>query len=393
MSLPQADIIVVGAGPAGLQAAIAAAGRGASVLVFDKKTAIGVPVRCGEFFPRKEEMLNLLPGSEDLGHLFEMPSDAISNVCERLRIYSPLGKCWEFPFRAYVLDRVILEQRLAEEASMLGVQFRLGYTVRVFENSGRVAVGPTRPESVEAKVVIAADGFPSVTASTAGLDSDRYDVRRNVAINYQYLIEDLSIESDVTEMYTGTSIAPGGYGWIIPKSRSAANVGVGVRTLFMKAGKARDSLDHFVYRYHLTADKLRSGRIRTMIADVLPIDGAISRTYRSRMLSVGDSAGMVMPTNGGGIPTAMVSGHIAGDVAALHVERDEPLSNYEVRWKKALGRELTASTRMRRFADVFMHHDRLFDCTMRILGTDGIKKVLTCKIPSGVDIVMRLLGY
>lgn len=393
MSLSQVDVIIVGAGPAGLQAAIAAAGRGASVLVFDKKTMIGVPVRCGEFFPRKKEMLGLLPGSEDLAHLFEIPSDAISNTCERLRIYSPLGKCWEFPFEAYVLDRATLEQHLAEEARKLGAQFRLGRTVQLFHNSRQLKVGPTEPESVEAEVVIAADGFPSATASTAGLLSDRYKLRENAAINYQYLMEDLSIESDVTEMYTGTCIAPGGYAWIIPKSRTAANVGVGVRTPFMKVGKARDHLDHFVLRYPLTADKLRSGIIRTMITDVLPIDGAVSKTYSNRLLSVGDSAGMVMPTNGGGIPPAMVSGHIAGEVAALHVLRGEPLSNYEARWKKALGRELAASTRMRRLADAFMRHDRLLDCAMRILRTDGIKKVVTCKIPSGLDSVMKLLGY
>lgn len=387
------DVIVVGAGPAGLQAAIAAAGRGASVVVFDKKTAIGVPVRCGEFFPRKEEMLSLLPGSEDCAHLFEIPSDAISNTCERLRIYSPLGKCWCFPFEAYVLDRVTLEQHLAEDARKLGAQFRLGRAVQLFDVTGQPRVGPTESESVRAEVVIAADGFPSATASTAGLLSDRYKLQGNTAINYQYLMEDLNIESDVTEMYTGTRIAPGGYAWIIPKGRTAANVGVGVRTPFMKVGKARDHLEHFVQRYPLTANKLRSGIIRTMIADVLPIDGAVSRTYSNRLLSVGDSAGMVMPTNGGGIPTAMVSGHIAGEVAALHVLRGEPLSNYEARWQKALGRELSASTRMRRLADVFMRNDRLLDGAMRILRTDGIRKVVTCKIPGGLDIVMKLLGY
>ena len=100
-----------------------------------------------------------------------------------------------------------------------------------------------------------------------------------------------------------------------------------------------------------------------------------------------------MPTNGGGIPTAMVSGRIAGEVAALHVKKNAPLSTYEASWKEALGRELAASTRMRRFADVFMPHDMLYACTMRILGTEGIKKTVTCKIPARVSILMRLLGY
>jgi digeranylgeranylglycerophospholipid reductase len=385
-------VIIAGAGPAGLQAAIAAAEQGASVLVFDKKTEIGVPVRCGEFFPCKEEMLDLLPGSWDFAPLFEIPPDAIANTCGRLRIFSPRGKCWEFPFKAYVLDRVALEQRMAREASELGAEIRLGCPVRVFRNDRHIKVGATERESVEGQVVIAADGFPSVVAASGGLSCDRYAFARNVAINYQYMMDGLDIESDVTEMYMGTSVAPGGYGWIIPKSSTTANIGVGVRTTF-KSGKWKTLLSHFVDEYSLTADRLHAGRIQTMIADVLPIDGAVSTTYSDRVMLVGDAAGMVMPTNGGGIPTAMVSGRIAGQVAALHVKKNEPLSSYEARWKKVFGRELCVSTRMRRFADAFMPHDLLFDWSMRLLGTAGIKKVVTCKIPSGLGPLMRLFGY
>jgi len=386
------DVIVAGAGPAGLQAAIAAAEQGASVLVFDKKSTIGQPVRCGEFFPCKEEMLDLLPGSADFAHLFEIPSDAITNTCETLRIFSPQESRWEFPFKAHVLDRVVLEQRMAKEASNLGAEIRLGRPVRIFGNNGQIRVGPTEEESFKAEVVIAADGFPSISAKSGGLSCDRYLLPENVAINYQYVMDDLDIDSDVTEMYIGTSIAPGGYGWIIPKSSTAANVGIGIRTTF-KSAKGKDRLDYFVRSYSLTADRLRSGRIRTMIADVVPVDGAVPKSYSDRLILAGDAAGMVMPTNGGGIPTAMVSGRIAGEVAALHVKRREPLSSYETRWKTAFGRELYASTRMRRFADFFMSHDRLSDCTMRMLGTAGIKNVITCKVPSGVGILMRLLGY
>jgi digeranylgeranylglycerophospholipid reductase len=386
------EVIITGAGPAGLQAAIAAAERGASVLVFDKKTTVGAPVRCGEFFPCKEEMLDLLPGSRNFAHLFEIPSDAITNTCETLRMFSPRGKCWEFPFNAHVLDRLILEQHMAKEAHNLGVEIKLGHAVRAFENDGKIRVGATEQDSYEAKVVIAADGFPSMTAASGGLSCDRYALPENVAINYQYVVDDLDIEPSVTEMYTGASIAPGGYGWIIPKDATTANIGIGIRTTF-KSGRGKDHLDYFVHGYPLTTEKLRQGSVRTMIADILPVDGAVSKTYSERILLAGDAAGMVMPTNGGGIPTAMVSGRIAGEVAALHVKRNEPLSTYEARWKKALGCELTASTRMRRFADVFMPYDILYAFTMRILGTAGIKKVVTCKIPGRVGVLMRLLGY
>jgi digeranylgeranylglycerophospholipid reductase len=386
------DIIVIGAGPAGLQAAISAAEQGASVIVFDKKTTVGAPVRCGEFFPSKEEMLNLLPASRDFAHLFEIPSDAIANTCETIRMFSPSGKCWEFPFTAHVLDRSIFEQRMAKDARKLGVEIRLGHAAHIFENGSKLKVGTDEQDSFQVRAVIAADGFPSVAYNLRELPRDRYSLPENVAVNYQYVMDGLNVESRVTEMYTGTSIAPGGYGWIIPKSSASANVGIGIRTTF-KSGRGKDHLDHFVRSYPPTMGKLRLGRIQTMIADVLPVDGALSKTCSDRVLLAGDAAGMVMPTNGGGIPTAMVSGRIAGEVAALHVKRNVPLSTYETRWKMALGRELTASARLRRFADVFMPYDVLYDYSMRLLRTAGIKKVVTCKIPSGLGVLMRLLGY
>mgnify|MGYP002153769211 CR=1 FL=1 len=386
-------VVVVGAGPAGLHAAIAAAEQGVSVLLFDKKTTIGVPVKCGEFFPSKDVMLDLLPGTRQFSDLYDVPSNAISNDCDTLRMYSPRGKRWEFSFDARVLDRSTLEQLLAEKAHKLGVDIRLGRPARVFRHSRQLSVGPTESQSVAADVIIAADGFPSTTASSGGISSDQYVHPGNVATNYQYLMEDLDIEPNVTEMYTGTSIAPGGYAWIIPKSGSSANVGIGLRTTFTRSVKGRDFLDHFVRTYPPTASKLCSGMTRTMAVDVLPVDGTVSTTYTDTMLMVGDSAGMVMPTNGGGIPTAMVSGRIAGEVAAQHVQSGTPLSQYEDRWKEALGREVTASTRMRRFADYFMVNDRLFDMALRILRTGGIKKVLTCKVPTGLRILMWLLGY
>jgi len=386
-------MIVVGAGPAGLQAAIAAAEEGVSVLVFDKKQSIGVPVKCGEFFPRKEEMLDLLPGSEDFAHLFEMPPRAISNTCERLRIYSPRGKRWEFAFGAYVLDRISLEQHLAEQAAKLGVEFKLGHPVRILRDGDKVKVGPVEHESFQADVLIAADGFPSTTALSGGMAVDQYAVPSNVATNYQYLMADLNIESDITEMYMGASIAPGGYGWIIPKSNTTANVGVGLRAIINRSDKGKGHLDYFVREYPLTAHKLSRGSVLTMVTDVLPVDGAVAKTHVDNMLLVGDSAGFVMPTNGGGIPTAMISGCIAGEAAALYLRKGQPLSGYEGRWKKVFGRELHASTRMRRFADVFMPQDTLLDWAMKVLRTGGIKKVVTCKIPRGLGVLMRLLGY
>jgi digeranylgeranylglycerophospholipid reductase len=120
-----------------------------------------------------------------------------------------------------------------------------------------------------------------------------------------------------------------------------------------------------------------------MIADVLPVDGPVARSYSEHVMAVGDAAGMVMPTNGGGISTAMITGEIAGQVAADHIQRGISLSEYQRRWEEVMGREMRVSTKLRRYADPFMKSDFLFHLVLRFLGTNGIKDVITCRVPKG----------
>ena len=51
MSIYEADILVVGAGPAGSSAALAACGRGLRVLLVERRTVVGRPVQCAEYIP------------------------------------------------------------------------------------------------------------------------------------------------------------------------------------------------------------------------------------------------------------------------------------------------------------------------------------------------------
>jgi len=378
------DLAIVGAGPGGLYAAVQALQRGLTVHVFDKKTEIGVPVKCGEYFPVKKEMEYLLPSAGEYMHVFDVPAEAVDNVCKTIRVISPKGRVFEFEFESYVLDRTRLEQRVAKKVSDLGGMIELGSPVDLFEHDGEVIVGKNRSEGIRAKVVIAADGFPSTVARSAGILTQDYLTPNNVAINYEYFMTGLGVDQKVTEMYFGTGFAPGGYGWIIPKGNRTANVGIGIRTPYSKRNDGKSYLEYFLHQCDLTRGKLEGGVAGRMIADVLPVDGPLRRTYSDHVMAVGDAAGMVMPTNGGGISTAMITGEIAGQIAAEHIRRGIPLSEYERRWKEVLGREMYVSTKLRRLADPFMRNDVLFHLVMRFLGTNGIKDVITCRAPKGL---------
>ena len=377
-------MVVVGAGPGGLYAAVEALKRGLTVHVYDKKSVVGLPVKCGEYFPVRREMEYLLPSAGDYWHVFDVPQETVDNLCKTIRVISPKGREYEFDFEAFVLDRTVLEQQKAKEVEKLCGTVELRSPVDLFPEDGSVSVGKDKSQGVRAKVVIAADGFPSKVAKSAGILTEDYMTPNNVAINYEYLMSELSVDQSVTEMYFGTDLAPGGYGWIIPKGNRAANVGIGIRTSYSKRNDGRTYLKFFLGESELTKTKLEGGKLSLMIADVLPVDGPLQKTYSKHVIAVGDAAGMVMPTNGGGISTAMITGEIAGQVAADHIQKGVPLSDYERRWRQVMGKEMMVSTKLRRLADHFMGNDLIFHLLLRVLGTKGIKDVITCRAPAGI---------
>ena len=380
----EVDLVVAGAGPGGLYAALEALKRGLSVHVFDKKAVVGTPVKCGEYFPVRREMEYLLPSAGKHMSVFQVPKDAIDNTCNKLRVISPRGSEFEFEFEAFILDRTILEQDLARQVEELGGTIELRKVVDLSLRDGILHVGSNRADEVTAKVVVAADGFPSKVAKSAGILTDDYMTPNNVAINYEYLITNLSVDQKVTEMYMGTELAPGGYGWIIPKGNNSANVGIGIRTSYSKRSDGRSYLKFFLSNCPLSKSKLEGGKPGPMIADVLPVDGPLPKTCAGQVMAVGDAAGMVMPTNGGGIATAMISGQVAGETAADHVQKGVPISEYERRWREVMGKEMRVSTKLRRLADHFMGNDFMFNLILHVLRTQGIKDVITCRAPKGL---------
>src|SRR2546426_968134 len=155
--------------------------------------------------------------------------------------------------------------------------------------------------------------------------------------------------SDATDMFFG-NLAPGGYAWIIPKA-GCANVGLGTWERFR--GNLRELFDKFVADRHLEPGKATGGFV--------PVLGPPPRTVKDNVMLVGDAAGMVMATNGGGNNVAMIAGRYAGLTAADHLLDGTPLDAYETRWRTAVGGPLAEGVRIKRFADRIFWSDRLVD--------------------------------
>jgi digeranylgeranylglycerophospholipid reductase len=169
-------------------------------------------------------------------------------------------------------------------------------------------------------------------------------------------------------MYFG-SIAPCGYAWIIPK-RSGANIGVGFRAERAEK-KPSDLFSDFISKLGCKYSDVSMG--------LVPVSGPASSTVRGNVLLVGDAAGHVMATNGGGIPTAMIAGRIAGEVIRKHSKGDAKLEEYEVRWRGVMEGPLRTSMRTRKLADVAFAWDPMLGLAMFLLGRRGLDRAIRCK--------------
>jgi flavin-dependent dehydrogenase len=110
---------------------------------------------------------------------------------------------------------------------------------------------------------------------------------------------------------------------------------------------------------------------------ILPL-GAVGRTYGDRMLAIGDAAGLVKPTTGGGIHYSIVSAALAAEVAVNALERDRldaaALSTYERAWRAELAEEFEAQHALRDVVTKLT--DQAIDSFFELAHTDGIMPIV-----------------
>ncbi|MBA7683643.1 hypothetical protein ES703_92017 [subsurface metagenome] len=157
-----------------------------------------------------------------------------------------------------------------------------------------------------------------------------------------------------------------------------------------------------LYLRKLISSLLAQGKIAS--AEVKPSYRPIPlkplpRTYSRRVVVVGDAAGQVKPTTGGGI----YFGLLCADIAVNNLHRAlkidnlsaKNLANYEREWKKKLGRELKICYYARKFYEHLSDRqiERIFD----IIKSRGIDEALLKEKDLAFDwhgeVILRLLGH
>jgi geranylgeranyl reductase family protein len=315
-----ADVIIVGAGPAGSTTAFYLAQAGLDVLLLEKARFPREKV-CGDgLTPRAVKALvgmGISVGEED-GWVRNKGLRVIG-AGKRMEL------CWpelaSYPGYGLVRGRTDLDQTLARRAEKVGARLQEGVTVTgpvLDERTGKITgvlarrSGEEADRAYHARVIVAADGNSSRLSVAMGLRK-RDDRPLGVAVRTYYKTprhDDDYLESWL-DLWDGDRLLPG-YGWIFGMGDGTSNVGLGL----LNTSAAFGHTDyHALLRRWLNGMPAEWGfteenRTQPIRGAALPMGFNRTPCYYNGLLLAGDAGGMVNPFNGEGIAYAMESGEI-----------------------------------------------------------------------------------
>ncbi|MBN29354.1 MAG: hypothetical protein CMB34_01645 [Euryarchaeota archaeon] len=366
------QVIVIGAGPAGSAAAQKLAEEGLDVLVLERRSIVGNPAQCGECIPHWGEVIGTFNHLEDhqwLKEYFDFPERLILHRLDNMRVFLPSGKSYHFELDAFAGHRLQFDGYLADKAVRAGAEIRMSTSLKRLQQQRKA----NRELLVTSEGRFTCDYLIDASGSLAHVGRLRHGQDRDVRPEDQVPTIYAQVKGDVPEtfdVFLG-SVAPSGYAWIIPKGPGFANVGLGVR-----AGKLEGDLKGHLERF---CDDLNL-EIISFGGGWIPMGGPVKRMVDGTTLAVGDAAGLVMPSNGGGISQAIISGCFAAEAIVANLRHQTPLSTYEDRVRASMGPALKNSLRSKNMGYAFMRGDLMTELILRILGPiGGIKRAMECE--------------
>ncbi|MGF1646722.1 MAG: FAD-dependent oxidoreductase [Kineosporiaceae bacterium] len=310
------DVLVVGAGLAGLHTATQLARHGHEVLLVDRRPALTGAIRTTGIFVRRT--------LDD----FALPEAALGPPIRRVVLYPPGLR------RPVVLDSDRDEFRVADMAALYttsaraateaGVRVLLGTRYVGRQEESVSLVGPAGPLAVQPRFVLGADGARSRVARDLGLDRNRH-----LLVGAEEVFEVAPHDREPTfHCVVDPTVAPGYLAWVVDDGRHA-HVGVAGYAHRYPDGMRR-ALDRFaasvpgMSAVERPADVERRG-------GPIPVGGLLRRISCPAGLLIGDAAGAVSPLTAGGLdPCLRLSDHAVEVLdAALRSGRREVLARYD----------------------------------------------------------------
>jgi len=330
------DVVVVGAGPGGIAAAITASRCGNSVVCVDKAT-----------FPRDKTCgdgltAGALRALETLGLSYREFAAIDAAIVHETVIVSPSGRQVTLPLPTDGLHAAVIARRDLD-AALVALARRRGVDVREQCAVEKLAVHDDEIEVVagdgtrlQARHVVAADGHWSNVRRAIEPDAPRDLGEWHAARQYFADVDD-----DRLWVLFERDLLPG-YAWVFPLPGGGANVGYGVLRSDGRTGRELKDLWPELLGRSTLRDILgpRATPTEPVRAWPIPTRYDPGRLANGRVLFVGDAAGVVDPLTGEGIAQAIESGALAAEAIARGGDPEAVAARYRRAVSRALGRDL-----------------------------------------------------
>ena len=344
------DVAVIGAGPAGTMAALAAASKHKRVIILERFR-----------MPRYKTCGGGLTGIS----MKSLPKELRPPIRARAGSFT-FSLHGRFERTKTTRTPIVnLVQRDEFDASLADAAVAAGVTVcdsvvvtRLTQENDLVRVTTRDRGDIWARIAVGADGSAGRSSAYVGVVCDQIDFGLEVEV---------AVPADQSEVWIDRilidwGIIPGSYGWVFPKGNVLS---VGVIAERGNPDLTRSYLSDFLSRLHLDhlEPMMSSGHLTRCRAENSPL-------YRGRVLVAGDAAGLLEPWTREGISFALRSGRIAGLTAAKAAEAASgaevisAMTAYEKEISSTLGPEIRAG---RSLLKAFSRHPRVFHMAIVLL--------------------------
>jgi flavin-dependent dehydrogenase len=297
---------------------------------------------------------------EEAFRRFDLPTHPVLTSIRCIQAISPGGKKLEYqtePPLARVVDKKSFNRALGERALTAGAGIELNRRVESIEREKHAVILRLRAPSgegclLQARVAVIASGVNGSLNRNLNLARPRQFLRA-MQTEVTLSAEDGQVP---TRVQVGQSIAPGAFAWEIPLGRGRVRVGV------MTTHDPRPYFQALLRRLSPTLDPSRVNPGQKGIAQA-----SVGCCVRDRLLAVGEAAGHVKTSTGGGIYYGLLSAEFAVQALVRAFQKGDltaqTLAEFERYWRTAFGNELLVGYFARELASRFPDSmiDRIFE--------------------------------
>ena len=313
------DVVIVGAGLAGLQCAKLLASRGAKILLVDRKTDLTRGIHTTGIFVRKT--------FED----FDFPAGTLGKPVRNVTLYSPKLKSINLTsdkdeFRVGKMGK--LYQSFLRDCLENGAEFSNGMryvSAEISEQKNETIINLEKGGEafeVRTRILVGADGANSRVAKDLKLDENREWI-----VGYEEVFSaDSPAKEPRLDCFLDAELAPGYLAWIADDGEEI-HIGVGG---YAAGFNPRQALEKFKGRVAGKIIDLKNAELVETRGGRIPVGGVLRRIASENGLLVGDAAGAVSPLTAGGLDPCLRLSAMAADVILERLQSDNPavLLNY-----------------------------------------------------------------